>query len=163
MMWLLLVTCSTWPYRSNGVLYWMPISKNQLMSGFKNLYQRWQQILVILPTIFLLAIYTHKNRVHSLLIFYLITFEGASAHHMLVSNGADYKLYKKRLEEIKPLLTQLANSSAFLNHQSKRIIKILWLNQFPTIDFWAPIHGHNDDIYAGKIHQYSSILKSVLR
>ena len=80
---------------------------------------------------------------------------------MLVSNGADYKLYKKRIEEIKPLLIQLANSSAFLNHQSKR--KILWLNQFPAIDFWAPIHGHNDDIYAGKIHQYNSILKSVLR
>lgn len=77
---------------------------------------------------------------------------------MLVSNGADYKLYKSRLEEIKPFLNQLASGG---NTTDKR--KIFWLNQFPTVDFWGPIHGNNDDIYADKIHQYNSILKNVLR
>ena len=74
---------------------------------------------------------------------------------MLASNGADYKGYEKKLKEINQLISRRSLNP---NH-----VKILWLNQFPTIDFWAQIERNNADIYAEKIYHYNSILKNVFR
>ena len=89
-----------------------------------------------------------------LLEFYLNNL-GISAHHMLTYNGADYKKYEHKLQEIKQVLNELV-------HKNSRP-KIIWLNQFPTIDFWAK-NGESDvDVYTEKVHQYNLILLRVFR
>ena len=82
--------------------------------------------------------------------FYL----GISAHHMLVSNGDDYVNYRNVLQnDVKPVLNRLLNSP--ICHRRK----IIWLNQFPTVDFW----DRKGEIYADKIHRYNLILRGVVR
>ena len=86
--------------------------------------------------------------------FYL----GISAHHMLVSNGDDYVNYRNVLQnDVKPVLDRLLNSSI------PQRPKVIWLNQFPTVDFWVENGANNAEIYAGKIHRYNLILRGVLR
>ena len=75
---------------------------------------------------------------------------------MLHIYGADYKEYERKLQtEIEPILNQLAKET---NHP-----EIIWLNQFPTNDFWAPNTKSNADIFSEKIHQYNLILQRVFR
>ena len=75
---------------------------------------------------------------------------------MLEEFGADYKEYERKLREMaEPILSQLSQPN---NHR-----KVVWLNQFPTNDFWAPNKQHNTDIYSEKIHQYNLIIPRVFR
>ena len=77
---------------------------------------------------------------------------------MLASNGDDYEKYQNVLQnDVKPVLNRLLNSSI------PQRPKVIWLNQFPTVDFWGENGANNAEIYAGKIHQYNLILRRVLR
>jgi hypothetical protein len=78
---------------------------------------------------------------------------GISAHHMLTYNGADYKKYERKLQEIKQVLDELVH-----NNDGP---KIIWLNQYPTIDVWAKNGEAEVDVYTEKIHQYNLILRRV--
>ena len=67
-------------------------------------------------------------------------------------HGADYKEYERKLQtDIEPILNQLSKENN--NHP-----EVIWLNQFPTNDFWS-----NADIFSGEIHQYNLILTRVFR
>jgi hypothetical protein len=77
--------------------------------------------------------------------------KGIAVWHMLQSEGADYQLYQKKLERLAPLLGELANVS-----------RVIWLNQFPTIEFYGNIEAHNTDIFSEKIHHYNQAVRRIL-
>ena len=72
---------------------------------------------------------------------------------MVVSNGADHMKYQQLLRDSESILAQLVHPRP----------KIIWLNQFPTFDFWAENGLNAVDIYAEKIHRYNLILRRVFR
>ena len=90
-------------------------------------------------------------------------FLGISVHHMLTRKGSDYKEYQRRLQqEIEPLLSLIANKRSSLD-SSVDYPKIIWLNQFPIVDFWGEIISTNTDIFTEKVHRYNLILRQVFR
>ena len=80
------------------------------------------------------------------------TMTGMEVHHMLESNGANFKLYRKKLNELGPILDELAKSS-----------KVIWLNQYPTIDFYGGTDAHNTFIHSEKIHQYNEAVRQIFK
>jgi hypothetical protein len=73
-------------------------------------------------------------------------------HHMLTDNGNDFQLYKEKIRNYGPILGKLASVS-----------KVIWLNQYPIIDFFGPTDAHNTDIHSVKVHQYNEAAKRILR
>lgn len=72
--------------------------------------------------------------------------------HMIQSEGTDqHQLYQKKLKELAPVLDQLANVS-----------HIIWLNQFPTLEFYGNIGELNTDIHSEKIHHYNLAIRRIL-
>lgn len=70
---------------------------------------------------------------------------------MLQSEGADHLLYQEKLKKLAPILGQLANVS-----------QVVWLNQFPTVEFYGNTDGHNTDIHSEKIHHYNLAVRRIL-
>ena len=81
-----------------------------------------------------------------------VIITGIAAHHMLQINGADYSLYQRKLAKLGPTLGQLS-----------RISRVIWLNQYPTFDFYAHILAHNTDIFAEKIQMYNKVIRHAVR
>lgn len=77
---------------------------------------------------------------------------GIEAHHMYTYNNATLPIYKDRLLELTPLLDQLG-----------RLAKVIWLNQYPTIDAYRGEEHHNNIIFAPKIQQYNEVVGPILR
>ncbi|XP_045028868.1 N-acetylneuraminate 9-O-acetyltransferase isoform X1 [Daphnia magna] len=74
-----------------------------------------------------------------------VIFLGMAVWHMLQSEGADYQLYRKKLLNLAPVLDQLAHDS-----------QIVWLNQYPSVDFNQEIGVFKTDgIVSEKIHRYN--------
>jgi hypothetical protein len=76
---------------------------------------------------------------------------GIAVWHMLQSQGANFSLYQKKLNEFAPILGQLSNVS-----------QVIWLNQYPTVDFYGNINAHNTDIHLQKIHHYNQAVRRIL-
>lgn len=70
-------------------------------------------------------------------------------HHMLDLYGADYMLYEQQLRILKRVLEKFT---------AKRS-RVVWLNQYPTIDWRQPTLL---DIYTEKITRYNNIAQAVL-
>lgn len=77
---------------------------------------------------------------------------GSTTHHLLKRFEADYRLFEQRLEQFKPLLDRMANTS-----------RIFWLDQYPTIDFFAENNATNAQIESNKIHRYNLIAKQIIK
>jgi hypothetical protein len=77
-----------------------------------------------------------------------------AAHHMLADIGAvgALKLYQQELSEFTPSLAQLANVS-----------QVVWLNQYPTVDFYGEMGNHNTAIHAGKVHHYNQAIRRIFQ
>lgn len=73
-------------------------------------------------------------------------------HHMLVDNGNDFQLYKDKIREYGPALELLA-----------KVSKVIWLNQYPIVEFFGPTGGHNTDIHSAKVYQYNEASRQILR
>lgn len=71
---------------------------------------------------------------------------------MLKIHGADFKLYRKNLVELGPILNQLSQVS-----------KVIWLDQYPTIDFYGASHADNTYIHSLKVHQYNEAVHRNLK
>ncbi|KAK4010374.1 hypothetical protein OUZ56_019520 [Daphnia magna] len=78
-------------------------------------------------------------------------FLSMTAWHMLQGYGADYQLYQKKISELGPLLGQLANVS-----------QVIWLHQYPSVDFYGGIRASNTDIVSEKIYGYNKITRKIL-
>jgi hypothetical protein len=77
---------------------------------------------------------------------------GMETHHMLVRNGNDHHLFRKKLSELGATLGQLAKSS-----------QVIWLNQYPIVELYGPTLGHNTGIHSAKVHQYNEISRQTLQ
>jgi len=81
---------------------------------------------------------------------------------MLKLNGANYQEYENKLREIEPVLNKLA---IHFNTRSPDLLwrKVVWLNQFPTVDNFSGNKEHNTDIFSDKMHKYNLIIRRVFR
>lgn len=82
----------------------------------------------------------------------LLTAPGMETHYMLMRNGNDYHLFRRRLKEFGPTLGQLAKFS-----------QVIWLNQYPIVEFYGSTLGHNTDIHSAKVHQYNQVSRQALQ
>lgn len=62
------------------------------------------------------------------------------------------QLYQQKLLELIPSLARLANVS-----------RVVWLNQYPTVDFYGDMYEHNTDIHAEKIHDYNQAVRRIFQ
>lgn len=74
-----------------------------------------------------------------------------AAWHMLERRDA-FLIYEKKLQELSPILGDLAKAS-----------KVIWLNQYPTIEFYGETGAHNTEIFSEKIHRYNEGAHGILR
>ncbi len=71
---------------------------------------------------------------------------------MLIGNGAlNFEQYKGNLTALQPLLNHLTKKS-----------RVIWLNQYPTIDSFDTLNGH-PEVYSEKIHHYNLATERILR
>lgn len=70
---------------------------------------------------------------------------------MLPGNGGNYQVYKKKILEFRPTLQRLARYS-----------QMIWLNQYPTLEFYGNISESNTQIHSKKIHHYNKAVRTIL-
>ncbi|XP_046452702.1 uncharacterized protein LOC124200482 isoform X2 [Daphnia pulex] len=80
-----------------------------------------------------------------------LIFLGMATHFMLQMNGASYGLYEERIRELSAILGQLTDFS-----------KVIWLNQYPTVELYGDTDSHNTDVHSRKIHQYNEVTRKIL-
>lgn len=80
---------------------------------------------------------------------------GMAVHHMLpyaaVEHCNDFELYQDKVMELGPVLGQLANVS-----------QIIWLSQYPSVDFYGNINSSNTAVFSEKIHLYNKAVHRIL-
>ena len=77
---------------------------------------------------------------------------GIEIYHMMQKYGANYKIYEERLVELSKNLGQLANFS-----------QVIWLNQYPTVEFYGGMQNTNIDIHTEKIYHYNKMVKRIFK
>nr|SVE76339.1 EOG090X04UC [Daphnia longispina] len=78
---------------------------------------------------------------------------GLSTHHMLHESNSNQQLYAQGLTKLAPVLQRIANTST----------RVIWLRQYPVIDFYGSSESHNTDIFSAKIHQFNKESERILR
>lgn len=78
---------------------------------------------------------------------------GLSTHHMLHESNSNQQLYAQGLTKLAPVLQRIANTST----------RVIWLRQYPVIDFYGSTGSHNTDIFSAKIHQFNEESERILR
>lgn len=81
-----------------------------------------------------------------------LIFLSLEIHHMLTKNGNNHFLYQKKLKEFGSILEYLAYTG-----------QVIWLNQFPMVEFYGPTDAHNTDIHSAKVNQYNMISQQILK
>lgn len=78
---------------------------------------------------------------------------GLSTHHMIHEQNSNQQLYAKGLRELAPVLQRIATTST----------RVIWLRQYPVIDFFGSSESHNTDIFSSKINQFNVESERILR
>lgn len=78
--------------------------------------------------------------------------KGLEIHHMLTKNGNNYMVYQDKLKEFVSVLEYLSYSS-----------QVVWLSQYPIVEFYGPTDAHNTDIHSAKVNQYNLISQRILK
>jgi hypothetical protein len=73
-------------------------------------------------------------------------------HHMLERNGNNFQWYQKIVFELGSILQQLANYT-----------QVIWLNQYPIVDFYGEINSENTEIHSEKVNIYNKAVKHILK
>ena len=73
-------------------------------------------------------------------------------HHMLQLYNEDRELYRKYVAQLGPILNQLGSSS-----------RVIWLNQYPTLEMFGTNKAHNTDIHSEKIYNYNMDVRRTLK
>ncbi|KAI9559233.1 hypothetical protein GHT06_016022 [Daphnia sinensis] len=85
-----------------------------------------------------------------------LIFLSMAVHHMLPyaadEHCNDFQLYRDKLMELGPVLGQLASVS-----------QVIWLNQYPSVDFYGNINAPNTAVFSEKIHLYNKAIRRILR
>jgi hypothetical protein len=50
----------------------------------------------------------------------------------------------------------------YLN-QLAYVSQVIWLNQYPTVEFYAKMHARNTDIHTEKINHYNKVVQRILK
>lgn len=69
---------------------------------------------------------------------------------MLEPNGANMTWFQQGLTELGPILNRLARTS-----------QVIWLNQYPIVEFFGGNDAHNTAIYSEKIEQYNQQVRKM--
>jgi len=80
-------------------------------------------------------------------------FTGMAVHHMIteIDSVSALQLYQHDLSELGLILSRIASVS-----------QVIWINQYPTVDFYGEIYSHNTAIHAEKVHLYNKAARRIL-
>ncbi|XP_046452622.1 N-acetylneuraminate 9-O-acetyltransferase-like [Daphnia pulex] len=73
-------------------------------------------------------------------------------YHMLEENGGDFKMFEEKAKQLFGMLHKLSTNS-----------QVIWLNQYPTIDFGLMPHIYKFAINSEKIHQYNKAVRYIIK
>ena len=71
---------------------------------------------------------------------------------MLSANKYHEETYFSKLEELAPMLKELSTTCY-----------ILWLSQYPTLEFFGPKNWPNSEVHSGKIFEYTLRADRIIR
>jgi hypothetical protein len=69
-------------------------------------------------------------------------------YSMMQEYGADFQQYQKTIRNFAPILGQLA-----------KVSRVIWMNQYPTVELYGDMDAKNTDIHAQKIFQYNQAVR----
>ncbi|EFX67894.1 hypothetical protein DAPPUDRAFT_260928 [Daphnia pulex] len=67
---------------------------------------------------------------------------------ILLKYGADFQQYQKTIRNFAPILGQLA-----------KVSRVIWMNQYPTVELYGDMDAKNTDIHTQKIFQYNQAVR----
>jgi hypothetical protein len=71
--------------------------------------------------------------------------------HMFDVNHRDHRLYIKHLRELAPSLAQLS-----------QVTRVIWLNQYPPLEFYSDNNAPSTYITPAKINIYNKAVRRIL-
>ena len=74
---------------------------------------------------------------------------------MILENGNDHRPFEQKLTKLRLILERLAS----LHRGSK----IIWMNQYPTVDYFGQTGNHNTLIHAEKLVHYNTIARRIFK
>ena len=74
---------------------------------------------------------------------------------MILENGNDHRPFEQKLTKLRLILEKLASF-----HRGS---KIIWMNQYPTVDYFGPTGVHNTMIYNEKLVHYNAIVRHAFK
>ena len=76
-----------------------------------------------------------------------------AVHHMITEMGSVNALqfFQRNLTELGLVLTQITNTS-----------QVIWINQYPTVDFYGEIYSHNTAIHTQKVQSYNKAARRII-
>jgi hypothetical protein len=72
-------------------------------------------------------------------------------HHMMKENGGSHSIYQENLKKLAPIIGKLAS-----------VTRVVWLNQYPSVDSNSWTNENNEIIYSEKIHNYNKVVRQIL-
>jgi hypothetical protein len=100
------------------------------------------------PSFILLSIYYAIRQIGALFGISLFGITGMALWHML---RVQHRYYEEKLTELAPVLAQLSN-----------VTRVIWLNQYPTIESSGANISPNTQIHSKKIHVYNTSVRRIL-
>ncbi len=82
-----------------------------------------------------------------------LQFTGMAVHHMIakIDSVSALQLYQRDLSKLSLVLSQIASVS-----------QVVWINQYPTVDFFGEIDSHNTAIHSEKVHGYNKAARRII-
>jgi hypothetical protein len=76
-----------------------------------------------------------------------------AVHHMIadIDSVSILQLYQRDLKELSLVLSQIASVS-----------QVIWINQYPTVDFYGEIYSHNTAIHSEKVYGYNKAARRII-
>ena len=74
---------------------------------------------------------------------------------MILENGNDHRVFEEKLAKLRLVLERLGSL--------RRGSKIIWMNQYPTVDFFGQTGSHNAYIYTEKLEHYNEIIRHTFK
>lgn len=78
--------------------------------------------------------------------------KGMAVHHMLQQNSANFELYKEMLKKLATIIATFPTSS-----------HVIWMNQYPTNEFYGDSNAFNTEINSEKINHYNKAVLQIFK
>ncbi len=74
-----------------------------------------------------------------------------AAWHMFNAEHRDHRRYEEKVRKLAPVLAQLSN-----------VTRVIWLNQYPAVEFYGDNNAPNTHVTTRKFYNYNNAVRRIL-